>query len=52
MTVWHNAPSLHVPRGEDYGLDGVTSSRGAAITTWTGFLLRPVNLFDSTPLYP
>ncbi len=52
VTVWHNSPSLHVPRGEDYGLDGQTSASGAAITTWTGFILRPVNLFDRTPLYP
>lgn len=50
-TVWHNAPRIHVPRGEDYGPDGVSSSKGAAITNWTGFILRPVNLFDSTPLY-
>src|SRR5439155_10137740 len=50
-TIWHNAASLHVPRGEDYGTDGVSSRRGAAITTWAGFMLRPVNLFDSTPLY-
>lgn len=51
VTIWHNAPSLHIPRGEDYGVDGVTSYRGSAITSWTGFLLRPINLFDSTPLY-
>jgi hypothetical protein len=50
-TIWHNAASYHVPRAEDYGTDGVSSHRGAAITTWAGFLLRPVNLFDSTPLY-
>jgi len=29
----------------------VTSGRGSAITTWNGFMLRPRNLFDSTPLY-
>ena len=50
-TIWHNAASLHVPRGEDYGSDGVSSRKGAAITNWAGFMLRPVNLFDSTPLY-
>jgi hypothetical protein len=49
-TVWHNAASLHVPRGEDHGADG-SSRKGAAITNWAGFMLRPVNLFDSTPLY-
>jgi hypothetical protein len=50
-TIWHNSASLHVPRGEDYGPDGMSSGKGAAITNWTGFLLKPVNLFDSTPLY-
>lgn len=50
-TIWHNAAALHVPRGEDYGADGISSGRGAAITNWAGFLLKPVNLFDSTPLY-
>ncbi|MBI3410815.1 MAG: hypothetical protein HY040_20965 [Planctomycetes bacterium] len=51
LTVWHNSPAMHVPRGEDYGFDGKTAWQGAAITTWTGFMLRPVNLFDGTPLY-
>ena len=52
VTIWHNSPSLHVPRGEDYGLDGTSNYQGAAITNWTGFSLRPINLFDKTPLYP
>src|SRR5262245_13222525 len=52
VTVWHNSPAWHVPRGEDYGPDGMTSFQGAAITNWTGFMLKPVNLFDNTPLYP
>ncbi|MCS7046502.1 MAG: hypothetical protein NZO58_09120, partial [Gemmataceae bacterium] len=51
VTIWYNSPSLHVPRGEDYGPDGQTAGAGSAITSWTGFMLRPVNLFDSTPLY-
>lgn len=50
-TIWHNAASLHVPRGEDHGIDGISSRKGAAITNWAGFILKPVNLFDSTPLY-
>jgi primary-amine oxidase len=52
VTIWHNSPNIHVPRGEDYGADGTSSYQGSAITSWTGFLLRPINLFDSTPLYP
>jgi Cu2+-containing amine oxidase len=52
LTIWHNSPAVHVPRGEDYGPEGSMRKNGAAITTWVGFTLRPVNLFDSTPLYP
>jgi hypothetical protein len=52
VTIWHSSPAVHTPRAEDYGVDGVSSGRGSAVTTWTGFMLRPRNLFDSTPLYP
>jgi Cu2+-containing amine oxidase len=51
-TVWHCTPALHVPRGEDFGSENGTSSfTGLAITNWTGFALKPRDLFDSTPLY-
>ncbi len=50
-TIWHNAASYHLPRGEDYGPDGASRNAGAAITSWAEFMLKPVNLFDSTPLY-
>jgi hypothetical protein len=51
VTIWHNSPSYHVPRGEDYGPDGTSRNNGVALTSWTGFILRPINLFDSSPLY-
>jgi hypothetical protein len=51
VTVWHNAPLLHSVRAEDFGEDGRTNWTGVALTSWTGFTLRPRNLFDSTPLY-
>jgi hypothetical protein len=51
VTVWHNSPAYHVPRGEDYGSDGYSRESGSAITAWVGFMLRPANLFDGTPLY-
>lgn|GEM_PF-2385629 len=52
-TIWHCAPVLHFPRGEDFGgEDGKSSYTGLAITFWTGFYLKPRDLFDSTPLYP
>lgn len=51
-TVWHCAPVLHFPRGEDFGTaDGKSSFGGLAITFWTGFYLKPRDLFDGTPLY-
>jgi hypothetical protein len=51
-TVWHCTPALHYPRGEDFGSeDGRNSYGGLAVTTWTGFYVKPRDLFDSTPLY-
>jgi hypothetical protein len=51
-TVWHCAPVLHFPRGEDFDVnDGKNSFGGLAITFWTGFYLKPRDLFDGTPLY-
>ena len=51
-TIWTCTPAIHVPRTEDFGTaDGTTSYMGVAITTWTGFTLKPRDLFDGTPLY-
>lgn len=51
-TIWHCAPVLHAARGEDFGPeDGKSSYNGVALTFWTGFYLKPRDLFDSTPLY-
>lgn len=51
-TVWHCTPALHFPRGEDFGSeDGKNSYGGLAVTFWTGFFVKPRELFDSTPLY-
>jgi hypothetical protein len=51
-TVWHCSPVLHFPRGEDFGSsDGQNSYEGVALTFWTGFYVKPRDLFDGTPLY-
>jgi hypothetical protein len=51
-TVWHCTPALHFPRGEDFGsVDGKNSYAGLAVTFWSGFFVKPRDLFDSTPLY-
>jgi primary-amine oxidase len=51
-TLWHCTPTLHFPRGEDFDReDGRNSYGGLAITFWSGFYLKPRDLFDGTPLY-
>jgi hypothetical protein len=51
-TLWLCTPALHFPRGEDFGgEDGKNSYGGLAVTVWTGFYIKPRDLFDSTPLY-
>ena len=51
VTVWHNSPALHMHRAEDFAPNGVSNYPHVAITAWTGFMLKPRNLFDSTPLF-
>src|SRR5262249_24224950 len=50
VVLWHSTPAHHEPRMEDgkmeNGLQGVTH------VMWAGFMLRPRNLFEQTPLYP
>jgi Cu2+-containing amine oxidase len=50
-TIWYSVPGLHVPRDEDFGNGGQNAARGAAMTEWVSFTLRPRDLFDSTPGY-
>ncbi|MFT3882078.1 MAG: hypothetical protein QM703_20800 [Gemmatales bacterium] len=51
-TIWLSAPALHAARTEDFGTEnGANPYNGVAITTWTGFTIKPRDLFDGTPLY-
>jgi hypothetical protein len=50
--IWHQTALLHTIRDEDFGRNGYSASDGVALTSWTGFDLRPRNFFGSTPLYP
>jgi hypothetical protein len=51
-TVWHCSPVLHFPRSEDFGSeDGKNSYTGVGSAFWTGFYIRPRDLFDGSPLY-
>lgn len=51
VVVWHVTPVLHIPRDED-GQDENGTWRGVALAMWTGFDMKPHNLFDTTPFYP
>src|SRR6185369_11075076 len=41
LTIWHSAAMQHIPRGEDFGVDGISKQHGVAIVGWVGFTLRP-----------
>jgi hypothetical protein len=59
VVLWYTSSSHHEPRDEDgkgnnrrrmwYFDDGW---EGSALVMWSGFDLRPRNLFDRTPFYP
>jgi primary-amine oxidase len=51
VVIWHSTPSHHEPRSED-GQFREGSFVGATPLMWTGFDLRPRNVFDGTPHYP
>ena len=50
IVVWHVTSLLHVPRTED-GVDSGGNWKGVALAMWTGFDMRPRDLFDGTPFY-
>ena len=41
----------HLPRDEDFNPSN-NQWPGLAHVMWTGFMLKPHNYFDNTPLYP
>jgi len=47
IVLWYMSSSYHLPRDEDYH----QGQPGVAMVFWSGFELRPRNLFDSTPYY-
>ena len=51
VVIWHSSAAHHEPRSEDGKLiEG--NLVGATPVMWTGFDLRPRNVFDGTPHYP
>ena len=54
VVLWHSSPMHHDPRSEDgqFMKDGKTGPfRGTTLVGWSGFDLRPRNLFDRTPFF-
>jgi len=51
IVVWYWGSIHHVPRDED-GEYVNNYWQGEAHVNWTGFMLKPNNLFDRTPFYP
>lgn len=51
VVLWYSSAAHHLPRDEDGEFVG-NSWQGAALLMWSGFDLRPRNVFDRTPLYP
>ncbi|MBX9680334.1 MAG: hypothetical protein K2X38_16365 [Gemmataceae bacterium] len=63
VVAWHMSSNLHVPRDEDFlgaerttknqkGVERQERSPGCAVAMWSGFELRPRNVFANTPLIP
>ena len=52
VVLWHVTPVLHVPRSEDGVVGNDRYADGVALAMWSGFDMRPSNLFDRTPFYP
>lgn len=50
VVVWYISPAHHMPRSEDGRFRPNWS--GVALVMWSGFDLRPRDLFDQTPFFP
>lgn len=50
--IWYYGGAHHIPRDEDGQYSGGTFQPLVAHVMWVGFMLKPHNLFDKTPLYP
>jgi len=52
VVVWYYGAAHHTPRDEDGRYVGNAFQPTVAQVMWTGFMLKPHDLFDETPLYP
>lgn len=51
IVVWYMGSVHHLPRRED-GQEVSGTLVGSAQVMWTGWVMKPHNLFDKTPLFP
>lgn len=52
IVVWYKGSIHHHPRDEDGEITAGGWWNGVALVMWTGWMLKPNNLFDRTPFYP
>jgi Cu2+-containing amine oxidase len=52
VVVWYYSAAHHTPRDEDGRYVSNAFQPTVAQVMWTGFMLKPHDLFDKTPLYP
>jgi Cu2+-containing amine oxidase len=52
VVVWYYSAAHHIPRDEDGRWVGGNFEPTVAHIMWTGFMLKPHDLFDKAPLYP
>lgn len=52
IVVWYMGSVHHLVRDEDGRTVGSFGWEGEAHVMWTGFLLKPHNIFERTPLFP
>jgi Cu2+-containing amine oxidase len=51
IVIWYRGSVHHHPRDEDGEIVN-GAWHGVALVMWTGWMLKPHNLFDRTPFYP
>jgi primary-amine oxidase len=51
IVIWYGTSMFHEPRSED-GIMENDAWYGATLVSWSGFTLRPNNIFERTPLFP
>lgn len=52
VVVWYYGAAHHIPRDEDGRYTNGVFQPTVAQVMWSGFMLKPHDLFDTTPLYP